>query len=343
MARPMYKCFALLLVVSLGLFFGLFFGLNYPEIVRHGWPLTRCTVLSSKIDTRYCCSTNCKSSTCQSAPSGSEQCGSVISTVQSGFSPDTCAANSSACPTQGGSVCDGGYKCCHTCCSTCQSCSTSCSGSGSCTQSCTSYSCNCYCCSSTSHLYCTLSCPVCYTVNMQVAYSSRNGVAHNVTYKQDFSTDVGKADGFLTSHQANSTAFCYYNPKDESQILYDVSFTRWKWAITAVFGMLPLAIALALFAFFLLVLPVWRLLRRGWTDMADEAAREELPRRTWRNRGMDIITFKGLRKGDEAAKDAENEKSEKKVEEDAPPPAYAPSTSNEPATTSSGIQVVPAQ
>jgi hypothetical protein len=28
--RPMYKCFGLLLTVSLALFFGLFFGLNYP-------------------------------------------------------------------------------------------------------------------------------------------------------------------------------------------------------------------------------------------------------------------------------------------------------------------------
>ncbi|KAJ7644510.1 hypothetical protein FB45DRAFT_999534 [Roridomyces roridus] len=313
MTRPMYKCFTLLLIASLALFFGLFFGLNYPEIVRHGWPLTRCKVLSSEIATRYCCRTSCQDNSCRSAPSNSPSCGTVMSSIQSNFSPDTCAANSSSCPTQIGSVCDGGYECCNTCCLTCQSCTQSCSSSGSCTQSCTNYSCNCYCCSSTNGLYCTISCPVCYAIDMQVDYSSRDGVEHNVSYSQDFSTDVNKADGFLNSHLANSTAFCYYNPKDESQILYDVKFTAWKWAVTALFGILPLLVALGLFATFLLVLPAYRLIRRGADDMAD-AAREKP---TWRTRVL--APLKKFRK-----EKAETETKEVKEGEtyENPPPAY---------------------
>ncbi|KAJ7845131.1 hypothetical protein B0H14DRAFT_3086397 [Mycena olivaceomarginata] len=241
----MYKCFGLLLTVSLALFFGLFFGLNYPEIVRHGWPLARCRVLSAEIATRYCCETSCSTGSCQSAPGGSPQCSSTISSIDSGYSPSACALNSSSCPSQSGSVCDGGYYCCQTCCQTCQSCTSSCSGNPpTCTQSCTSYTCNCYCCSSTSDLYCTLSCPICYKVDLQLLYSSRDGESHNVSY-------------LLNRHLANSTLFCNYNPKDKSQVLFDVSFTAWKWAITAIFGILPLFVALSLFAYFLLVLPCW--------------------------------------------------------------------------------------
>ncbi|KAJ6582329.1 hypothetical protein B0H19DRAFT_1118053 [Mycena capillaripes] len=268
MARPMYKCFALFLVASLALFFGLFFGLNYPEIVRHGWPLTRCTVLDSEIATRYCCETSCETSSCRDAPSGSQQCSAVISSIDSGYSPSACASNSTSCPTQIGSICDGGYYCCATCCSTCTSCTSSCSGNPpTCSQSCTTYTCNCYCCSSTNDLYCTLSCPICYNVDLQLSYSSRDGVTHNVSYVQDFSKDVNKADNFFNQHTTNSTSFCYYNPANENQVLFDVSFTKWKWAITAVFGMLPLLITLGLFAYFLAVLPLWNLARAGWSDM----------------------------------------------------------------------------
>ncbi|KAJ7430214.1 hypothetical protein B0H11DRAFT_1893838 [Mycena galericulata] len=300
--RPMYKCFGVFLAVSLALFFGLFFGLNYPEIVRHGWPLTRCTVLSSEIATRYCCETSCSTGSCQSAPGGSPQCNSVISSIDSGYSPSACASNSSSCPTQSGSVCDGGYYCCQTCCQTCQSCTSSCSGNPTtCTQSCTSYTCNCYCCSSTSDLYCTLSCPICYKVDLQLLYLSQDGVSHNVSYVQDFSQDVNNADSFLNRHLANSTSFCNYNPKDESQVLFDVSFTTWKWVITAIFGMLPLFVALGLFAYFLLVLPCSNLVRAGYNDSV-YAARA----RAW-GRGM------LSQKRSEAVANGGS---------DAPPPAY---------------------
>ncbi|KAJ7242191.1 hypothetical protein C8J57DRAFT_1526236 [Mycena rebaudengoi] len=40
-----------------------------------------------------------------------------------------------------------------------------------------------------------------------------------------------------------------------------------KWAITAVFGMLPITITLGLFTYFLAVLPLWNLAWAGWSDM----------------------------------------------------------------------------
>ncbi|KAJ7144961.1 hypothetical protein C8R43DRAFT_560941 [Mycena crocata] len=263
--RSAVKWSAILLAASLPLFFGLFFGLNYPEIVRSGWPLTRCTVLASEIDSRYCCETSCSTS-CASAPSGAQQCSAQVSSINSGFSPTACAANSTACPTGPGSTCNGGYHCCNTCCSTCQSCTTSCSGTPStCTQSCTSYSCNCYCCSQTNNWACQLSCPICYTVDVDVTYKARGtgGDIHNTTYKQDFKKDLGKAESFFNQHLTNSTSFCYYNPKDGSQILFDVKMTAWKWAITAIFGMLPLVLALGGFAFIFLVSPCIDSVKRG--------------------------------------------------------------------------------
>ncbi|KAF8177280.1 hypothetical protein K438DRAFT_1500899, partial [Mycena galopus ATCC 62051] len=230
-------------VVSLALFFGLFFGLNYPEIVRHGWPLTRCTILGSDLATRYCCTTSCPSSTCPSAPSGATTCGSVISSIDSGYNPTTCATNSSSCPTQIGSVCSGGYQCCDYCCQTCKTCSSTCS-KGTCSQTCTHYKCNCECFSSTSNLDCTISCPTCYSIAMQVRYSSRDGEGHSVSYDQEFSTNVNNAEVFFSEHTVDSTGFCYYNPKDESQILFGITFTTWKWVVTAIFGAFPLAVSL---------------------------------------------------------------------------------------------------
>lgn len=117
----------LFLPISLALFFGLFFGLLYKgqsvlfaggysvglttmciaEIVRHGWPLTRCDILTSVIDTRYCCETRCQEG-CREAPPGAPGCAAQISFVENGFRPGECMANSSMCTSIPGQACDGG-------------------------------------------------------------------------------------------------------------------------------------------------------------------------------------------------------------------------------------------
>ena len=134
------RIFSLLLgtVCALGLFFGLFFGLIYPEIVRQyhnllrlcikltfcsGWPLTRYTVLDSRINERFCCEAKCDKG-CVDVPSEAATCrqsrpptrlvasvdylpGSITSQIDSQSTPQGCAANSSSCPALSG-PCDGG-------------------------------------------------------------------------------------------------------------------------------------------------------------------------------------------------------------------------------------------
>ncbi|KAF7343977.1 hypothetical protein MVEN_01686900 [Mycena venus] len=241
--RPMYKCFGLLLAVSLALFFGLFFGLNYPEIVRHGWPLARCRVLSAEIATRYCCETSCSTGSCQMDIARVHVLRTLLRVPRSQvvFAMEAITAvlpaarRASLVPRAAPEILQRAVNLAPP---------TRKHSPLHCEHRPSKYNqssrCNCYCCSSTSDLYCTLSCPICYKVDLQLLYSSRDGEPHNVSYVQDFSKDVNSADSFLNRHLANSTSFCNYNPKDESQVLFDVSFTPWKWAITAIFGILPL-------------------------------------------------------------------------------------------------------
>jgi len=53
------------------------------------------------------------------------------------------------------------------------------------------------------------------------------------------------------------------------QVLFNVTFTAWKWAVTTVFGILPLAITLSVFAFILLIIPALRLGKAGYKDMVE--------------------------------------------------------------------------
>lgn len=81
------------------------------------------------------------------------------------------------------------------------------------------YRCNCKCCSSTSHRACTLVCPICYSVTLTLSYSPRDGPREsNVSYSQDFGQNQDQAEGFVDSHVTNSTARCYYNPKNLTQV-----------------------------------------------------------------------------------------------------------------------------
>ena len=88
------------------------------EIIRHGWPITRCTVTSTNLATRYCCYTQCRSG-CKDAASGAPKCGSLVDQINRGSGgdvgwggygpPEECARNSTACPTSRGEMnCDDG-------------------------------------------------------------------------------------------------------------------------------------------------------------------------------------------------------------------------------------------
>ncbi|KAJ8072236.1 hypothetical protein PM082_015795 [Marasmius tenuissimus] len=237
--------YGILAVVALGLFFGLFFGLNFPEIVRHGWPITKCTVTSTNLNTRYCCFTECRS-LCGNEAFGAPTCSSLVNQINggtAGYNPAECQRNSSACPnSRGDLVCDNGYYCCSRCCDTCQKCSKTCTGSGnsqSCTQSCSSYQCNCRCCSSTQHRSCTVQCPTCFYVALGMTYTPYGGSARNVSISQDFKQNQGDAQEFADEHAVGTTHKCFYNRKNLDEVSLDVSFTGWKWAITAIFGMVP--------------------------------------------------------------------------------------------------------
>jgi len=70
----------------------------------------------------------------------------------------------------------------------------------------------------------------------------------------------------LNQHPPLSTPYCHYNSHNLQQILFDVNFTRWKWAITAVFGMLPLALILSFSAVTFAIIPIIRWIRGKFQD-----------------------------------------------------------------------------
>ena len=86
-------------------------------------------------------------------------------------------------------------------------------------------SCNCSCCSSTSHQYCTIGCPICYKVDLGLHYKTRNGSVENTTYMQEFKHDNNSASEFFTQHLVNSTSPCHYNPHDLSQVRPPILWT----------------------------------------------------------------------------------------------------------------------
>lgn len=233
------------MISTLALFFGLFFGLNYPEILDHEWPATTCTLVNAKIPSRYCCEASQCNQLCINAESGLPKCDSIISRLNENYDPLACAADSGQCPPTG-STCDGGVDNCNSCCSICEACTTTCSGDPqTCTSSCTTYPCACQGgCDNSYHSNCIISCPNCYSVVLAYAYRTKSGSLEIVTQSKDFKQNKNKAGTFLNDHQLNATSPCRYNPHDLSQIDFDISYTGWKWAITSVFGIIPLAVVL---------------------------------------------------------------------------------------------------
>ena len=157
-------------------------------------------------------------------------------------------------------------SCCATYCQTCQSCSQSCSN-GKCSTSCYSYPCNCICISSVGNNQCTVSCNILYTAELFVTYkvgddsnitnvnpdgttvivNSDNSVTISSNYQQDFEQDLTGATNFVNYYKALKTFKCYYDPNNPYVVALNIAYTSWKWAVFAIFGVIPLMMVLILF------------------------------------------------------------------------------------------------
>ncbi|KAG9225372.1 hypothetical protein CCMSSC00406_0006241 [Pleurotus cornucopiae] len=107
---------------------------------------------------------------------------------------------------------------------------------------------------------CTVSCPSCYSVDLTLRFGSgpTRGKARSAIYHQDFGKDEVSSKQFLDSHPISSSSRCFYNPKNPSQVSFDVSFTPWKWAVVSIFGIVPLFLNLAVLVTILGVIPAYR-------------------------------------------------------------------------------------
>lgn|SRR3990167_913239 len=196
-------------ICSLAFFFGIFFGLMYPEIdTNETYQAASCTVTSKTILSNYCAQKSC--SYCDSF--SGITCSNLINS-ESQKSPEQCALNASMCAV--GGDCNNGYKCCHTCCSTCTSCSKN---------SCRSYPCNCFCCSSTSHLRCTVVFNVCYTTRIFVDFLNHDG--DNISSYGDISvgTNLGRAIEIENYYNISQEYYCYYNP-GTNEVRFSVGYS----------------------------------------------------------------------------------------------------------------------
>ncbi|KDQ22896.1 hypothetical protein PLEOSDRAFT_1087382 [Pleurotus ostreatus PC15] len=163
---------------------------------------------------------------CSVVTIGAPLCSSQISLVNNAFSPSRCASDRSTCPPQIGQVCDGGL----------------------------------YPVMLVQSQSCTVSCPSCYSVDLTLRFGSgpTRGKARSAIYHQDFGKDEVSSKQFLDSHPISSSSRCFYNPKNPSQVSFDVSFTPWKWAVVSIFGIVPLFLNLAVLVTILGVIPAYR-------------------------------------------------------------------------------------
>lgn len=89
-----------------------------------------------------------------------------------------------------------------------------------------------------------------YSVHEKYSYADpRKNSSDSITSDNvviDFSDNVESANNYLSNRVINSTHTCFLNPEKLTDVRMDLSFTVWKWIITAIFGMLPLFITIVL-------------------------------------------------------------------------------------------------
>ena len=225
-------CLCVSTIISLALFFGLFFGLNYPEILRFEYIPTTCTTLCASLIPRYCCQTNCDGG-CASVSLGALSCFTALQSYQN-TDPITCASSNS-CPVNG-YPCDHGYHCCSTVCSTCRRCTTTDKKT-----TCSNYICNCVCVSSVSHRQCSVTCNQCYTSSLYLTYTINSGEVLTTTHSTDVMTNRQAAVDLIDKYGNGTVYPCYYHPTQTNQLILEApAYASWKWAITSLFGIIPL-------------------------------------------------------------------------------------------------------
>ncbi len=223
--------------ISLILFFALFFGLNYPEIQHQSYTETMCTLTSIHLKEQYRCYKSCPLLCRRSIPY-SKTCDQLFNEFSS-FDPVRCKNGSGSCPNpnQG---CNNGYKCCYTSCDRC--CDEKCDSKGeNCRKVC--IDCRCKCTDWIWDNECHIACPIYYDVLMKFTYSSENGdkkMASSIS--KSFGTNKAEALKFYEFYDILKEFTCYFNPNDPKEVLLDINQSGWKWAITVLFGMIPLAI-----------------------------------------------------------------------------------------------------
>ena len=212
--------FAIGWLCALALFFGLFFGLNEPDLEHRGYTLSECTFISATIQPRYCCDVSCGG--CDAAPASANSC-ATLQDQQENMSVPLCESSNGTCPHFAPQTCNNGYFCCSNACDTCTICTK---------RGCRFYPCNCHCTTSVNARACQIGCGKCFTTQVNVQVDGRNG-----TYVKDFGKSLGEAQVSLEDFP--STFPCYYNDQGEVILIYPT--TPWFWALTVVFGIIPLA------------------------------------------------------------------------------------------------------
>ncbi|CAG8812297.1 19100_t:CDS:1 [Gigaspora margarita] len=229
--------YIILLVIALSLFFGLLFGLGYPEIKRAEYYPTTCTIENETIKSRYCCYTDCNSTTCHDAPSSAPSCLSLESRWNAS-SPTQCSLlksqnNGDYCPiVEYQAICDNGYYCCsENCpCNTCPS--------GYDNTTCTTYNCECWCNNFSNHRSCEVKCPECYTMELMVQYPIRGDEIMISNISVNFDQDLTDAQKFLSSNPIESKVQCYYNPENPLQVLLFVDYSVQTWILVGISALL---------------------------------------------------------------------------------------------------------
>ncbi|KAF4588307.1 hypothetical protein EYR38_010274 [Pleurotus pulmonarius] len=100
---------------------------------------------------------------------------------------------------------------------------------------------------------------------------------NQTTYHQDFGKNETNSNKFFERHPVSSSSRCLYNPRNPIEVYLDVAFTPWKWAVMAIFGILPLVVNVGLLATILGIIPAHRAASAKLAERRQRAMPETAP------------------------------------------------------------------